>query len=141
MKCFAGKKLLPFLSAFITILVSSGICWADWILFDKTEDAEFYYDNEDIKHFSSKVVTVWTKHVYTKKGISEMVNLLGPRYETLDHSVNLWEFDCVGQLVMSLSVVYFSTDRRLIETKGSDGRWEFVTKIPMLQALYDKVCK
>jgi hypothetical protein len=38
----------------------------DWKLFNKTEDAKFYYDKKDVIHLTQKIVEVWIKQVYTK---------------------------------------------------------------------------
>ena len=76
----------------------------DWKLFKKTEDAKFYYDKKDVTHLSKSIVKAWIKQVYTKKGVADMVNLIGPHYENLSYSINSLEFDCGGELMRFLSM-------------------------------------
>ena len=97
---------------------------ADWKLFRKTEDAKFYYDKEDVTHLARKIVKVWIKQVYTKKGKMDMINLVGPRYETLSYSINSLEFDCGEKLLRFLSMTYYSKNRDVLDLENSPDRWE-----------------
>ena len=124
-----------------TVLAWTGVCWADWILFHKTEDADLYYDKDDITRSSSGTANVWAKYVFTKQGVRDKVNVLGAKFENLDHSITLFEFDCVGKLVLSLSTVYFSKDKSVLEIKEPDNDWEYVSTGSLFDTLYNKVCK
>ena len=124
----------------LAILGYSEICRADWILFDKGTDADFYYDGEDMKRSSSGIVTLWLKRIYTEKGRAEMSVILGSRSEELDHSITLSDIDCVGKMILPLSSVYFSKDRKVLEIKESSSQWEFVGEGSPFEVLCGKVC-
>ncbi len=141
MKFLSGNSGILLLIVGYAVLGYSGACWADWTLFDKTENADYYYDKEDVTPSSSGTVSVWTKQVYSKRGIAEMVNNLGTRYESLDHSINFLEFDCVGKIVLPLSIVYFSKNGGVLETKEPNHEWDFFLKGSMFDALYEEVCR
>lgn len=141
MKFLSGKLAFFLLMVGYALLACSEASWADWTLFDKAEDADCYYDKEDITRSSSGTVSVWTKQVFTKKGIAEMMNELGARYESLDHSISFLEFDCVGEMVLSLSIVYFTKNGGVLEIKELNHGWNFILDGSMFDALYRKVCR
>jgi len=113
----------------------------DWKLFKKTEDAKFYYDKQDIPHLSQKMVKVWIKEVYTKKGKRDMLNLVGPRYENLSYSVNSLEFDCGGKMFRFLSLTYYSKNGNVLDLENPPDKWESIPPNSMFEALFKKECK
>ncbi len=141
MKSLSANGAVIFAVIGFTILACTGVCWADWVLFQKTEDADLYYDKADITRSSSGTANVWAKYVYTKQGVRDKVNLLGKKFESLDHSITLFEFDCVGKLVLSLATVYFSENKGVLETKEPDNDWEYISTVSPFNTLYNEVCK
>ena len=117
------------------------ICRADWFLFAKTEKADLYYDKEDITHSSSGTANVWAKYVYTEAGIRDRVKRFGPKFEKLDHAITLLEFDCVGKLALSLSMVYFSKGKDVLEIQGPDNNWVYISTGSPFNTLYGEVCQ
>lgn len=116
--------------------------WAeDWKLFKKTEDAKFYYDKQDITHLSQKMVKVWIREVYTKKGRIDMLNLVGPRYDNLNYSINSLEFDCGGKMVRFLSMAYYSKNGDVLDLENPPDKWESIPVNSMFDVLFKKVCK
>jgi hypothetical protein len=141
MRSLSANFAIVFLLIGFAVLGGSETSWAEWTLFDKTDDADFYCDIEDIARPSSGIDTVWTKQVYTKKGVEDRVGLFGKNFEQLDHSIDLVELDCLGKLALSLSIVYFSKDGSVLNIKESDNRWQFISSNPIYDALYWKVCR
>ena len=45
----------------LALFTSAEVWGEDWKLFKKTEDANFYYDKEDITRSPQKIVKVWIK--------------------------------------------------------------------------------
>ncbi len=123
-----------------SIISDSGVCQADWILFGKTEDADLYYNQEDITRSPSGTVTLWSKQVYPKRGVEDMVTRSGTRFDQLDHSIHLSEFDCLGKMVLSLSMVYFSKSGTVLEIREPVHQWEFVSPGSTFDRLYNKAC-
>jgi len=113
----------------------------DWKLFKKTEDAKFYYDKKDITHLSQKMVKVWIKQVYTKKGKVDMLNLVGARYENLSYSINSLEFDCGDKKVRFLSMTYYYKKEDILDIENPPDQWESIPANSMFDALFKKVCK
>jgi hypothetical protein len=113
----------------------------DWKLFKKTEDAKFYYDKKDIAHLSQKMVKVWIKEVYTKKGKVDMMNLVGARYKNLSHSINSLEFDCGYKKVRFLSMTYYSKNEDILDIENSPDQWESVPANSIFDVLFKKLCK
>ena len=105
----------------------------DWKLFRKTEDAKFYYDKQEVTHLSQKMVKVWIRQVYTKKGKMDMIKLVGPRYESLSYSINSLEYDCLGKMVQFLSMTYYSKDGHVLDLENPPDRWEPIRENSMLR--------
>ena len=123
-------------------IFSYGEVWGvDWKLFKKTEDAKFYYDKKDVTHLTQKIVKVWIRQVYTKKGQSDMINLVGPRYENLSYSINSLEFDCGAKLLRFLSMTYYSKKGDVLDLENPPDKWESIPPNSMFDTLYKKVCK
>ena len=113
----------------------------DWKFFKKTEDAKFYYDKKDVTHPSQKIVKVWIRQVYTKKGKIDMMNLVGPRYQNLSYSINSLEFDCGAKLVRFLSMTYYIKNGDVLDLERPPDQWERIPPNSMFDALYKKLCK
>ena len=119
-----------------------GDVWGeDWKLFKKTEDAKFYYDKKDVTPLAQKIVKVWIRQVYTKKGKMDMVNLVGPRYENLSYSVNSLEFNCGSKLIRFLSMTYYSKNGNVLDLENPPDKWESIPANSMFETLYKIVCK
>jgi len=84
---------------------------------------------------------VWAKYVYTEVGVKNRVKQFGTNFETLDHSIILFETDCVGKLVLSLSTVHFSKDKGVLKIEESDHNWVYISAGSLFDTLYGKVCK
>ena len=125
----------------LAILSYSEVWGEDWKLFKKTEDAKFYYDKKDVTHLTKKIVKVWIRQVYTEKGVIDMVNLIGPRYENLGYSINSLEFDCGTKLLRFLSMAYYSKDEGILDLENPPDKWESISPNSIFDALYKKVCK
>ena len=81
------------------------------------------------------------KHVYTKKGIVDMVKLLGPHFENLGHSIELLELNCTSKMVRFLSMIYYSKQEYILEVEIPTDKWEVFHPNSMFDTLYRKVCK
>ena len=124
------------------IIFGYGEVWgADWNLFKETEDAKFYYDKKDVTRSPTKIVTVWVRQVYTKKGKMDMINLVGSRYENLSYSINSLEFGCRTKMIRFLSMTYYSKSGEVLDLENPPDQWESIPANSMFDALYKKVCK
>jgi len=141
MKSLAGKAGIMCVITGLTLFGYSEGWGEDWKLFKKTADAKFYYDRKDITRSPKKLVSVWVKQVYTKKGKMDMINLVGLRYEYLSYSINSLEFDCGGKMVRFLSMAYYSKNGDVLDLEDSPDKRESITPNSMFDALYNKVCE
>lgn len=124
------------------VLFGYATVWAeDWKLFKKTEDAKFYYDKKDITHLSKKMVKVWIRQVYTKKGKTDMINLLGARYKGLSYSINSLDFDCGDKKVHFSSMAHYSKNGDVLALENSPDQWEPIPANSMFDALFKKTCQ
>ena len=125
----------------LAIFCYSEVWGEDWKLIKKTGDAKFYYDAKDITRSPQKMISVWIKQVYTKKGKMDMINLVGPRYEKLSYSINSLEFDCAAKKMRFLSMTYYSKSGDILDLENPSDKWEAIAPNSMFDALYKKVCR
>ncbi len=113
----------------------------DWKFFKRTDDAMFYYDKKDVTHSVKDVVEVWIRQMYTPKGKTDMINLLGPRYENLSYSINALEFNCKAKLIRFLSMTYYSQNGDVLNLENPADKWESIRSNSMFDALHKRICK
>ena len=140
MRSFAIKSRLVLLIG-LFIFGYAEVWGEDWKLFKKTDDAKFYYDKKDITHSPQKIVNVWIRQVYTKRGKTDMIKLVGPRYENLSYSINSLEFRCGPKMIRFLSMTYYSKKGDILDLENPPDKWESIPPNSMFDALYKKVCK
>ena len=141
MKTLSLKLRVALAVVGLTLFGYADVWGEDWKLFKKTEDAKFYYDKQDITHLPQKMVKVWIKQVYTKKGKVDMIKLAWPRYESLSYSINSLEYDCGGEMVRFLSMTYYSKNKDVLDLENPPDKWEPVRENSMFAVLFKKVCK
>jgi len=117
----------------------------DWKLLGANQRYSFYYDAESIIRSPENLIGVWTKAVYTDKGIIEIIKRMGKIYEDTDQSKGLVEYNCSKKMGRDLSLTFFSKGSVLgSSTSGifklSD-KWGFIEPETFNDALYNAVCK
>jgi hypothetical protein len=125
----------------LTFIANAEVPGVDWKLFKASEDAKFYYDKKDVTYLAPKLVKVWIRQVYTKKGRTDMVKLLGPRYKNLSYSVNSLEFNCDAKSMRYLSLTFYSKSHNALDLGEPPAGWDPIRSDSMFDALYKIVCK
>jgi len=119
--------------------------WAkDWRLYAKNDLYECFYDSEDIIPSSQDIVTVWTKLVYTERGIIEMVKEFGKHYENLSYSLELWEMNCAEKKHRLLSTTAYSVEGNILYTDQAGNRpppWKIISRKSVGESLYKTLCR
>jgi len=137
---FVESKIILAVIGLIVFCYSRALA-EDWKLFKETVDAKFYYDTKDVARLPQKMVSVWIKQVYTKKGKTDMVNLVGPRYENLGYAINELQFDCGAKKVRFLAMTYYSKNDDVLDLENPSEKWEPITPNSMFDTLHNKVCR
>ncbi len=115
---------------------------ADWKCHGETDDGTFFYDATSITHPSKNIVRVWTRIVFTEKGVIGTVGKFGSRFENLGHALNLWEFNCSKKMGRLLTTIYYSKNGEVMEDFKHDmATWELVPPASVIDDLYKAVCK
>jgi hypothetical protein len=68
---------------------------ADWKLYGSSSPGDYYYDKKGITSSSKKNIKLWTKVVYSKKGIDDAVKNLGEEFVDLNYHISFEEIDCI----------------------------------------------
>ncbi len=121
---------------------------ADWKLYAESDFANYYYDAEDIIRPSENIVRVWSRTLYTEKGVNQWkAKKFGKvvqkfRYENLSNSTNLWEINCAKKMHHILSSTFYSKDGSVIESYNFDrANWISIRPDSPGESLYKTVCK
>jgi hypothetical protein len=121
---------------------------ADWKTFDVNQDFTISYDTLNITRISKSIIRVPTKVIFTEKGASDVVRILGKRLENLSYSLNLTELDCEGKLARSLVQTYYTKGGEVIESldtikSRTEARvpWIPIEHESTFEVLYKAVCK
>ena len=107
-----------------------------------TSTGNWYYDAESITRPSKDVVKVWEKIVYKEKGIIEMVEKFGKKYESVSYSLAVVEFNCAEKQIQGLSLDDYSTDgKKLFASSHLKEKWSFAVPGSVSGSLYGILCK
>lgn len=115
----------------------------DWELYSKTDLGDYYYDAESVTHPFKDTVTVWAKKAYTEKGLIQIVARLGPKYRNLEHTMYLYELDCVDRKLYLLRRTSYSKDGSVLSSSRSfeTPEWSDIPPDTVNNTLYKIMCK
>ena len=141
MKSLLGK--LGVLSIGLLIIGNAEVWGADWKFISSTDLYECFYDAENMTRSSKNIVGVWTKLVYTERGITGIVKEFGKHYENLSYSLELWEIDCAKKKQRILSITEYSAEGKILYASSAEGRptWKIIPRQSVDESLYKAVCK
>ena len=121
---------------------------ADWETFGVNQDFTIYYDTLNITPISKSIIRVSTKVIYTEKGISDVVRILGKKLENLSYLLNLTELDCERKMARSLVQTYYAKSGEVIESLDAIKlkaetrvQWNPIEPEEIFEVLYKAVCK
>jgi len=123
----------------------SEVWGADWKFLGANEQYSFYYDAVSIIRSPENIIRVWTKAVYTDKGIVDLIKRMGKIYEDTDHSMGLVEYNCSKKMSRDLSLTFYSKGSVL--SSSTTGRfklhdkWDFIEPETFNEVLYKTLCK
>jgi hypothetical protein len=66
----------------------------DWKYYGETFKGKLFYDADNITQISKDIFRVWTKEVFTEKGVNYLVGKLGDKYKNSSNTTYLNEFNC-----------------------------------------------
>ena len=142
MKSLLGK--LGVILIGLAIFGNAEVWGADWSLYGIAGNGTFegFYDAESIMMLSKNIVRVADKKVYTEKGVVELVENYGKKYENVSHSIVLWEINCEMKMVYMLSLTYYSKGGEILFSQNyDDNKWIFIPLESMIELLFKAVCK
>ena len=134
----------PLVMIGLAILSHAKVWGADWRLISSTDSYKCFYDAEDMIRSSEDIVKVWTKLVYTERGIVELVKEFGKHYENLSYSLELLEIDCAEKKHRLLSTTAYSLEGNILYTNQAGSRpppWKIISRESVEESLYKALCK
>jgi hypothetical protein len=115
---------------------------ADWKFCAQNDSGNWFYDAEGITRLSNNIIRVWIKTVHTEKGVISIVAEYGSRYENLEQSLGLFEFNCLDKMGRVLAQTHYSKSGKVIDSQQDNtAKWEFFAPGTNMEGLYKAVCK
>ncbi len=136
------KSLMVKLSGIGVILSFHADVWgAGWKYIEEAYAGKYLYDAESMRP-SKDIARVWTKVIYTEKGVNYMVSLRDGRYRTLSHAIFLFEFHCGDKKKCVLPIACYSKDGKvLISADDQNFNLNFICPDSIDEALGKILCK
>ena len=136
-------KLRIAILVFGLIIISIGeVYGADWKLYGSSEMYLSYYDAQSITHLSKNVVRVWTRTNLTEKGVLDMVEKFGKKFENCEHTIIFYEINCLEKTIRTLSMVFYDNKGGWIGSSSDpSSKWDFIIPESTTEGLYKEVCK
>jgi hypothetical protein len=114
---------------------------AEWRLYYFDETCSCLYDEQNITRPSRNIVMVWTKCIYTKKGVMDWVIKFGETYANLDDSIDLSAIDCIEKTFRMLSLTHYDNKGGTIYSTSSPSEWKFIIPESIGERLHKEICK
>jgi len=135
-------KLRTAILVFGLIIISMGdVYGADWKLFSSSIICDHYYDRQSITSSSKKVVRLWAKRVFSEKGVADMVKDFGEKYKVLNHSIELFELNCIEKKFSIIKSIYRSNDGVVISSVSGESSGDDIPPESVVEFLYKEICK
>ena len=134
MSIFRGFKFFRLILVILVSLVSltisplKGYC-DDWVFVDNNKDYTTYYNSSSIRIYKQqKIIKVWGKDVYTKKGKDDLLkyNIDGidkRKYSDFNHALTLFLFDYKEWKMSLKTVTYYSNSGDVLFDKNYVTKW------------------
>jgi hypothetical protein len=113
-----------------------------WKLYATTDEASYYYDAESITHSSENIVEVSVKLHFTDRGILQMVEEFGERYQNLSEEIESYEINCSEKKFRILSVTRTSKEGEVIlRVSRGAAAWTSIPKDSTSEILCEAVSR
>jgi hypothetical protein len=139
---------VTFMAIAIAIFSCAEAIAADWKSLGSDDDFSYFYDSTTISYPSKAIARVWTKTIYKEKGRVKSLERFRDNKElsgiikNLDHTLNLFEINCLDKKFRTLSGIFYSKNGKVLKTvESTSGPWKFIPPDTMYEAIYDLVCK
>jgi hypothetical protein len=105
----------------------------DWKYYGETFKGKLFYDADNITQPSKNIFRVWTKEVFTEKGVNYLVSKLGDKYKNSSNTTYLNEFDCGDKKMRILWITTYSKDGKVIISPETASKGKEVSISTMAQ--------
>ncbi len=113
-----------------------------WKTFYSSDYAIYRYDTENLIRPDKGVVKVRVNIVYGTKGVEDLVNKHGERFEDIGNGIALFEVHCAERTTRIISSTYYSSDgTELLSNGPQNSEWGFITPGSVGEALLKAVCQ
>ena len=112
-----------------------------WKTFYSSNYAIYRYDTENLIRPDRGVVKVQVNIVYGTRGVGDLVDKHGDRFQDIGNGVALFEVRCAERTTRIISSSYYSWNgTELLSNVPQNSEWGFITPGSVGEALLKKVC-
>jgi uncharacterized protein YdcH (DUF465 family) len=116
----------------------------EFLGFDRSGSAHFY----DIKSMSfDTTIRIWEKEILSEKAKQQFIKEvkvqkldLG-KYINLDHTLNLWEIDCIKRTYRKLEFLTYTSDKSIINRLIPSDKWHSIVPETITESLFEEMCE
>ncbi len=113
-----------------------------WKTFYSSDYGIYSYDTENLIRPDRGVIKVRVKIVYGVKGVRDLVDKYGDKFEDISSGIVLFELRCAERTTRILSSSYYSMDGKVLLLGGPQNPgWGFITPRSVGEALHKEICK
>lgn len=124
----------------LTVFAYGRVWGFNWNYYGTNEEGTYFYETETMTRLSQNIVRVCVQSIYTEKGISHWVRGGGRKFEKLDFSLILSEFNCVEKSIRHLRIVFYSKNGEIFYPIKNQ-EWHLFVPDSMSRALFQEICK
>ncbi len=120
----------------------SQVLGQSWKTFYSSSYAIYRYDTENLIRPGEGVVKVQVNIVYGTKGVADLVDKHGHRFEDIGNGVALFEIRCAERTTRIMSSTYYSWNgTELLSNVPQNSEWGFISPGSVGEALLKTVCE
>jgi hypothetical protein len=140
MKSLLAKLRVIFAVIALSLFGYEIVSGAEWKYYGTDEEGSYFFEIGTMVRLSEKIVRLLVKSVYTEKGIFRWVSGGGKKFQDLDFSLILSDFNCSERSIHYLSIVFYSKNGEIFYPINND-EWHFFAPDSMSGTLLEEICK
>jgi hypothetical protein len=98
--------------------------------------------------FFDTTIRIWEKVILSEKAKQQFIKEvkvqkkldLG-KYINLDHTLNLWEIDCIKRTYRKLEFLTYTSDESIINKLIPSDKWHSIVPETITESLFEKMCE
>jgi hypothetical protein len=142
------KNLQGTICLVIFFLFANQALASEWVLYDKSDIGNMYYDKSSIKKVNQNIISVWDKTIYNANGKVKYFSFLKSiskapaNPDILNYQLVLVKIDCVNKKYRISSSSIYNKQNNVVSAlpKNLYGEWRGIIPNSVSETLKNKLC-